>query len=62
MIKDIADDEKRIEELFLWTLSRLPVEEERQTCMKYVKDSATPQRGYEDLLWSLLEFVVERDH
>ena len=45
---------KRIEELFLWTLSRLPTDAERQTCLKYVKDSASPQRGLEDVLWSLL--------
>jgi hypothetical protein len=61
IVKDIADDDKRIEELFLWALSRLPVAEERQTCLKYVQDRPTPQRGYEDLLWSLLntrEFLL----
>src|SRR5262249_42147283 len=61
LLKDVDDDEKRIEELFLWTLSRPPVEDERQTCLKYIKDSATPQRGHEDVLWSLLntrEFLL----
>jgi len=30
-------------------------------CLKYVKDAATPERGYEDVLWSLLntrEFLL----
>jgi hypothetical protein len=61
VIKEVADDEKRIDELFLWTLGRFPVEEERRTCLKYVKESMTPQRGYEDLVWSLLntrEFLL----
>lgn len=61
MLKDIAEDEKRIEELFLWTLSRLPTEEERQACGKYVKESTSSQRGLEDVLWSLLntrEFLL----
>jgi hypothetical protein len=61
IIKDISDEGKRIEELYLWTLSRLPADEERQTCVKYVKDSWSPQRGLEDVLWSLLntkEFLL----
>ncbi|MBL8796291.1 MAG: DUF1553 domain-containing protein [Planctomycetia bacterium] len=61
LIKDIAEEDKRIEDLFLWALSRLPTNEERQTCLKYVKESASPQRGLEDLLWGLLntrEFLL----
>jgi len=61
VLKASADDEKRVEELFLWVLSRLPTDEERGTSMKYVKDSPTPQRGYEDLMWGLLntrEFLL----
>jgi hypothetical protein len=60
-IKNLTDDGKRIEELFLWTLSRPPTDEERQTCLKHIKESPTPQRGYEDLMWSLLntkEFLL----
>jgi hypothetical protein len=61
VLKAVADDEKRIEELFLWVLSRPPTDEERRTCVKYVKDAPTPQRGYEDLMWGLLntrEFLL----
>src|SRR5262249_29371998 len=61
MVKDIAEESKRIVELYLWTLSRLPTDEERQTCLKYVKESKSPQRGLEDVLWTLLntkEFLL----
>jgi hypothetical protein len=61
VLKAVADDEKRVEELFLWVLSRLPTDEERRDCLKYVKDAPTPQRGYEDLMWALLntrEFLL----
>jgi len=61
LVKDITDDEKRIEEIFLWTLSRAPTDTERQACMTYVRESAAPQRAYEDVMWSLLntkEFLL----
>jgi hypothetical protein len=54
LVKDVPDDAKRIEELFLLAFARLPSAEEMQTCQKYVKESSTPKTGYEDLLWSLL--------
>jgi hypothetical protein len=61
ILKQTADDAKRIEEQFLWTLSRPPTDKYRRTCLKYFKDSPTPQRGYDDLMWSLLntrEFIL----
>ena len=61
VLKAVADDDKRIGELYLWTLSRLPTDDERRVCLKYVKDASTPQWGYEDVLWSLLntrEFLL----
>ncbi|MBY0521817.1 MAG: DUF1549 and DUF1553 domain-containing protein [Gemmataceae bacterium] len=59
--KDLADDGKRIEELFLWTLSRLPTDEERQACSTLLKESSSTKQGMQDLLWSLLntkEFLL----
>jgi hypothetical protein len=56
-----ADDGKRIEELFLWTLSRLPTDEERAACARLLKVSSSPKQGMQDLLWSLLntkEFLL----
>ncbi len=61
VLKRIADDEERIEELFLWVLSRSPTADERRDCLKYVKGAPTAQRGYEDLMWGLLntrEFLL----
>jgi hypothetical protein len=61
IVKAIADDSKRIDEVYLWTLSRLPSDSERETCVKYLKESPTPQKGLEDVMWSLLntrEFLL----
>jgi hypothetical protein len=61
VMKAIESDDKRIEELFLWVLSRLPNDEERRTCGKFIKDAPSSQRGYEDLMWTLLntrEFIL----
>jgi hypothetical protein len=61
LLRDLPDDEQRIEDLFLWTLSREPTAEERQTCRQYVKESASSKRGLEDVFWSLLntrEFLL----
>jgi hypothetical protein len=61
IIKDVADDGKRIDELYLWTLGRTPTDEERKECLAYVKESKSAQRGLEDVLWSLLntkEFLL----
>jgi hypothetical protein len=61
IIKDIAEGDKRIEALYLWTLSRPPEKEELETCAKYVKEASSPERGLQDVLWSLLntrEFLL----
>lgn len=52
--KEQPDAKKAIEELYLWTLSRTPTPSEIEACMGYVRASATPQRGLEDVMWSLL--------
>lgn len=61
VMKDHADDGKRVEELFLWTLSRLPTDEERQAALTLLKESKSPEQGMQDLLWSMLntkEFLL----
>ena len=61
LIKDQPDSGRQIEELFLWTLCRLPTAEERQECQKLVKESNSVEQGLKDLLWSLLntkEFLL----
>ncbi len=62
ILKAHAEDAKRIDEVFLVTLSRLPSDAEREACAKYVRDSATPAEGYRGVMWSLLntrEFLLQ---
>lgn len=61
IVKSQTDEGKRIEELFLWTLSRLPSNEERDACLAVLKDSGSVEQGMQDVLWSLLntkEFLL----
>jgi hypothetical protein len=61
LLKSPSDDAQRIDELYLGTLSRPPTDEERETCLAHVRASASASRGYEGLLWALLntrEFVL----
>ena len=57
-------DEKRVEVLFLSTLSRLPTEDERRTFVAYVQDDgpqANREEALSDILWALLnsaEFLL----
>ncbi|MBL8795559.1 MAG: DUF1553 domain-containing protein, partial [Planctomycetia bacterium] len=59
----LDDANQRIDEAYLWALSRMPTAEERQRCRRHLQQAATPQQGLEDLLWVLLntrEFVLIR--
>ncbi|MFN0017769.1 MAG: DUF1549 domain-containing protein [Pirellulaceae bacterium] len=62
LMKEITDPGQRIEELYLSTLSRLPDETEKQTCLSHVSAAESPQKGLEAILWSLLntrEFILQ---
>ncbi len=62
ILKDHADNERRIEEVFLCTLSRPPSASERQACLKYMRESAIPADGLRGVMWSLLntrEFLLQ---
>jgi hypothetical protein len=62
VLKAAPSDEKRIEEIYLASLSRLPTEAEQKACLKYLKQSPTPAKGLEGVLWSLLntrEFLLQ---
>jgi hypothetical protein len=62
IMKTYADDAKRIDEIYLVALSRLPSDAERQTCAKYVRESPTPADGMRGVMWSLLntrEFLLQ---
>jgi len=61
LIKDVADEGRRVEEVFLWALSRLPTEAEKTKCLTYLKEASSPERGLQGVLWSLLntrEFLL----
>ncbi len=61
LLKSQSDDARRIDDLYLWTLSRLPTDAERQICVEHVRKNASVIRGFEGLLWSLLntrEFIL----
>jgi hypothetical protein len=54
LAKEFPDATRAVEEVYLWTLSRPPSPEELRACLAYLKGSPTPQRGLEDVMWSLL--------
>jgi hypothetical protein len=62
LAREPGDDRQRIEELFLTTLGRPPREAERQACLKYLRQSSSPRKGLEGILWGLIntrEFVLQ---
>ncbi|MBY0526783.1 MAG: DUF1553 domain-containing protein [Gemmataceae bacterium] len=62
VLKEKADDDARIEELYLAVLSRPPTEDERGECRKYLKGAKTPLEGVHGLLWGLIntrEFLLQ---
>jgi hypothetical protein len=62
ILKEHSGNARRIEEVFLWTLCRLPRDAERQACLKYVQTSASPAEGVRGVMWGLLntrEFLLQ---
>ena len=62
ILKTHADNDKRIDEVFLCTLCRPPSAAERQACAKYVRESASDAAGLRGVMWSLLntrEFLLQ---
>jgi hypothetical protein len=62
IVKEFSDDNRRIEEVFLVSLSRLPRESEMRACRAYLQQASSPARGLQGILWSLLntrEFVLQ---
>lgn len=61
ILQKLPEPKDRVGELFLWTLSRHPGEEERRAALDLLQKSPTPEQGLRDLLWSLLntrEFLL----
>ncbi|MBY0514392.1 MAG: DUF1553 domain-containing protein [Gemmataceae bacterium] len=62
LLKEQPDDTKRVEELFLATVSRPPTDAEREVCVKYVTAADSPEKGLQGVLWGLLntrEFLLQ---
>ena len=45
---------RNLDEMYLRTLSRYPDDEERSMAERAIAKAGDPKRGYEDLLWALL--------
>jgi len=61
-MKDSNDVSKRVEALFLATVSRLPSDAEREACAKFVGEAETVEKGLQGVLWGLIntrEFLVQ---
>jgi hypothetical protein len=61
IVKEQGDNAERVNEAYLWTLSRLPTDEERRLCTTYIEQSPSPRAGLAGVMWSLLnstEFVL----
>ncbi len=62
LVEKTADDRSILDELYLLTLSRFPTDQEVQKSNAYLKSSGGRLKGFQDILWSLLnrqEFLVE---
>ena len=58
-----TNDDERIRQVYLRSLSRLPVEREMEIARTHLAGTKDPQAGLRDLLWALLntkEFIVNR--
>jgi hypothetical protein len=63
IMKQFDDEDARVHEVFLSTLSRLPTDAELQLCREFVRQSGSPHQGLAELMWSLLnsnEFLFNR--
>ncbi len=57
-----TDDEARVEEIFLATVSRFPTKAEMAASLEYLGSSASTEQGVQGLMWSLLntkEFLLQ---
>ncbi|MEO8493699.1 MAG: hypothetical protein ABI614_01410, partial [Planctomycetota bacterium] len=54
ILREHADDEAALTELYLKALSRGPTKYETETCVSYVKQVGDRNEAFEDILWSLI--------
>lgn len=61
IVKDHSENPRRVEEIYLVALGRLPTESEQAACAEYVAAREASLRSFQDVLWSLIntrEFVL----
>jgi Protein of unknown function (DUF1553)/Protein of unknown function (DUF1549) len=54
VLSDYEDPARRIEELYLGTLSRKPTPQESEKLVAYIRQNGNKDSAYEDILWSLM--------
>jgi hypothetical protein len=61
ILKDHSENVKRVEEIYLVALGRLPTESDRTACLAYVEQRESTLKSFQDVLWSLVntrEFIL----
>lgn len=61
ILKLTTDDRARVEEIYLSTVCRHPDDGEIQACLEYVREAASPELGWQGVMWSLIntrEFLL----
>jgi hypothetical protein len=62
LLKQPGEEVGKLESLYLATVSRLPTDTERDACRKYLQESESPEKGWQGLLWALIntrEFLLQ---
>ena len=62
LAKAPGDNGSKVDELFLATVSRLPTQDERDSCEKFLISAGSPEKGLQGILWSLIntrEFLLQ---
>lgn len=62
VVKSEPDADRRVDELFLAALSRMPTDDERAACRRFVDESDKPEAALRYVLWGLLntrEFLLQ---
>lgn len=62
LVKEASDPQQQIERLYLNTVSRPPLDAELATCLEYVEESESREKGLQGILWGLIntkEFILQ---
>jgi hypothetical protein len=62
LLKESTDDTQKVHDLYLATVSRPPTKSELAACVDYLASAPSREKGYQGVLWSLLntrEFLLQ---